>query len=236
VTGGIYVYDHVISGSGTLRPDAGNTLQIGTDGGAGTLRPGMSSDPTDPAKAGNLIGTLTVDGNLTLSGDSGGAVRLVLQLGAGAADYNDAAAFSEHLGAGDFNTWLTSADRGAFYDGLTAGNHDRLVVNGEFSIDAGGYIVVDNTDSGFNPQFGDVFNLIDWADLYQNNFDFGGDLRLGGALGDLSLPTLSGGLFYDTTLLESHGVLMVVPEPGRSLLLLAASAFLLLRRRRRMHD
>ncbi|WP_081452710.1 beta strand repeat-containing protein [Verrucomicrobium spinosum] len=236
VTGGIYVYDHVISGNGTLRPDAGNTLQIGTDGGAGMLRPGMSSDPADPAKAGNLIGTLTVDGNLTLSGDSGGAVRLVLQLGAGAADYNDAAAFSEHLGAGDFNTWLTSADRGAFYDGLTAGNHDRLVVNGEFSIDAGGYIVVDNADSGFNPQFGDVFNLIDWADLYQNDFDFGGDLRLGGALGDLSLPTLSGGLFYDTTLLESHGVLMVVPEPGRSLLLLAASAFLLLRRRRRMHD
>ena len=37
---------------------------------------------------------------------------------------------------------------------------------------------------------------------------------------DLMLPTLTSGLLWDTSLFQSYGALVVVPEPGRGMLLL----------------
>lgn len=225
-TGGSYTLESVVSGSGTLEAGAGGQILIE---GSGHLRPGLSSSQHVIATAGDGVGTLTVNGDLTLSG--GGADRLTLNLGvSGGADYNDAANFGANSGAG-FNSWLLT--QGDAYDAYTGGNHDRLVVNGDLGLEAGGYIRVENSGgSAYQPQYGDVFNLLDWTSLSDSGFNEGGTTRGGGLIGDLYLPSLPGHWFYNTSLFGSHGIIVVVPEPGRAGLLAAASVLLLLRRRR----
>ncbi|MBE2284104.1 MAG: autotransporter-associated beta strand repeat-containing protein [Prosthecobacter sp.] len=229
------VFDQTFSGSGTVVTDPAMSLIIGSDGGLGQLRPGMSSAPGNIATAGDQIGVLTVNGNLVLTGDATGATRLTLQMGAtGGADYNDAAGISASLGAGTFNSYVAS--QAAFYDSQTGGNHDRVNVSGSFSMDSGGIIRFTSTGSDYQPVMGDVFNLIDWTSVTSNGFDVGnsGSFRSGGLLGDLELPDLSlSGFVFDTSLFLSHGIIIVVPEPGRMSLLFGGLMLLFLRRRRR---
>lgn len=230
---GEYTYDGTFSGSGTV-VSGGSILTIGTDGCAGVLYPGMSSDAGDVGTAGDGIGMLTVNGSLVLSGDSTGANRLTLQMGdTGGADYNDSTNFAAHLGAGDFSTYLNS--QASFFDTLGGGNHDRLVVTGSFFMDSGGHITFFGGSSAYQPVMGDVFNLIDWASVAAQGFDVGGagGYRSGGMLGDLYLPDLSlSGLQYDTSLFTSYGIIVVVPEPVRTVLVMIGGLGLLLRRRR----
>ena len=88
---------------------------------------------------------------------------------------------------------------------------------------------------------GELFNLLDWVtavgfgSTYGTNFVTGirsqcGNESMGAQ--DLDLPTLSGGFTWDTSLFASHGVIIVVPEPGRALLLLLGLMALFFRRRR----
>jgi autotransporter-associated beta strand protein len=233
VAGGDYTLDTVVSGSGAI-VTGGGKFTVGTSGGTGVLRPGMSSNPSSVSTAGNLVGTLTVTGNLELAGHATGTNRLVLQLGAtNGADYNDATNFGAHLAAGTFSTYLQSqADT---YDTFTGGNHDRVVITGSLELHAGGHIVLSNNGgTDYAPTFGDIFNLLDWAEgmLVQNDFDFGPTNQTGGLQGDLDLPTLGGGFSFDTSLFASHGILVVVPEPGRALLLVLGLFCLAARRRR----
>ena len=222
-TAGDFTFDGPVSGSGTIETGSGSLI-IGTDGGEGVLRPGMSSDPTSISTVGDGIGVLTVNGNVVLAGSASGVDRLTLQMGAtNGADYNDATNISMHIGAGDLNTYLNS--QGSFYDTQTGGNHDRLVVSGSFTLNSGGHVTFTNNGvTDYQPVVGDVFNLIDWSTVTANGFNVGDDmnhLRGGGLLGDLALPDLSlSGLFYDTSLFSSYGIVVVVPEPGRMLLLL----------------
>lgn len=230
---GDFTFDGPVSGSGTVVTGTGSLI-IGTDGGAGTLRPGMSSDPSAIGTAGDGIGVLTVSGNLELAGDSSGAVRLTLQMGAtNGADYNDAGNFSAHLGAGDFSSYLNS--QATFFDSQKGGNHDRVTVSGSLTLHSGGLIsFTNNSGTDYQPEFGDVFNLLDWSTLTANGYSVGGEYRNGGVLGDLDLPDLSlSGLLYDTALFANYGIIVVVPEPSRALLLLVGLAGLALRRRRR---
>ncbi|MBN8419030.1 MAG: autotransporter-associated beta strand repeat-containing protein [Verrucomicrobia bacterium] len=233
-TSGDFTYDHTLSGSGTVEAGSG-TLYVGTNGGVGVLSPGMSSDPTNSSTAGDGIGVLTVNGNVVLAGDATGVDRLTLQMGAtNGADYNDAANVAAHMGAGDLTAYLNS--QGAFYDTQTGGNHDRLVVTGNFTLNSGGHVSFTSTASDYQPVVGDVFNLIDWSSVTANGFDVGngGNYRNGGLLGDLALPDLSlSGLVYDTSLFTSYGIVVVVPEPGRMCLLLFGLTALFCRRRRR---
>ncbi|MFZ2282104.1 MAG: autotransporter-associated beta strand repeat-containing protein [Prosthecobacter sp.] len=228
-------FDGPVSGSGTVVTGAGSLI-VGTNGGAGVLRPGMSSAPSSIGTAGDRIGVLTVDGNVMLTGSTSGVNRLTLQMGAAnGADYNDAANISMHMGAGDLSTYLNS--QGSFYDTQAGGNHDRLVVTGSFTLNAGGHVAFTSSGTDYQPVMGDVFNLIDWSSLTNNGFNLGSDgfnHRGGGLLGDLELPDLSlSGLFYDTSLFSSYGIIVVVPEPGRMMLLLFGLTALFCGHRRR---
>ncbi|MCF7788655.1 MAG: autotransporter-associated beta strand repeat-containing protein [Prosthecobacter sp.] len=231
---GDFTYDHTFSGSGTVEAGSG-TLYVGTDGGVGVLSPGMSSDPTNSGTAGDGIGVLTVNGNVVLAGDTTGVDRLTLQMGAtNGADYNDAANITAHSGIGDLGAYLNS--QGAFYDTQTGGSHDRLVVNGDLTLNSGGQVSFNSTVNDYQPVVGDVFNLIDWTSVTATGFDVGngGAYRGGGLLGDLALPDLSlSGLVYDTSLFTTYGIVVVVPEPGRMMLLLFGLTTLFLGRRRR---
>lgn len=231
-TAGDFIFDGPVSGAGTVVTGAGSLI-VGTDGGAGVLRPGMSSDPSNIATAGDRIGVLTVNGNVVLTGDATGAERLTLQMGAtNGADYNDAANFSAHIAAGNLSSYLNS--QAAFFDSQTGGNHDRLIVTGSFSMNSGGIISFTSSGGAYQPAMGDVFNLIDWSSVSANGFKVGGTWRTGGLLGDLELPDLGlSGLLYDTSLFANYGIIVVVPEPGRMTLLLLGVAALMCRRRRR---
>ena len=235
-TAGDFTFDGPVSGSGTVVTPATGSLIVGTDGGAGVLRPGMSSDPTNISTAGDGIGVLTVNGNVVLTGDTTGVDRLTLQMGAtNGADYNDAANVTYHMGAGDLTAYLNS--QGSFYDTQTGGNHDRLVVTDTMTLNSGGHVTFTSSPTDYQPVVGDVFNLIDWSTLTNNGFNLGADgfnHRGGGLLGDLALPDLSlSGLIYDTSLFSTYGIVVVVPEPGRMLLLLFGLTALFCGHRRR---
>jgi len=127
------------------------------------------------------------------------------------------------------------------WNSATPGNHDFVQVAGGLTINA------NRADSAFglgtvqlflnsytSPAMGDVFNLIDWAGALNGSatFNAGTGFSSGGAHGDFDLPTLTGGLAWDTSAFVSYGVVVVVPEPGRALFLLMGGIALAFRRRR----
>ncbi|MEE9404630.1 MAG: PEP-CTERM sorting domain-containing protein [Algisphaera sp.] len=73
--------------------------------------------------------------------------------------------------------------------------------------------------NGFMPAFGDTFDV----------FNAG---QISGSFSQLDLATLSSGLSFDTSQLETAGVLTVVPEPATAAVLGMLGAAGLLRRRR----
>lgn len=238
-TGAAYTSDAVISGTGAIG-GTGGTFTVGTNVGAissvGVLKPGGSSvlnSAAGAATVGNQTGTLSVLGNLVLAASGGARVdRAVLQVGA--TDRNAASAFFTTYG-GNATTWVDnlSTDFASYMTGSGTG-HDRIDVAGVLTLHNTGGVSV-TLNGGYTGVFGDVFNLLDWSTVDNtNSFTTGSRIRTGGETGlDLALPTLAAGLAWDTSLFQTHGVVVVVPEPGRGVLLLLAGAALVCRRRRR---
>ncbi len=80
-------------------------------------------------------------------------------------------------------------------DLASAASFDKLVVNGD--VDYGGLLELVLL-GGYMPAAGATFDLIDWTSTQSGAFDM------------LSLPMLAGSLEWDTSLLNSNGVLSVV--------------------------
>ena len=89
---------------------------------------------------------------------------------------------------------------------------------------------MDNT-LGYSFAFGDVFDLLDWGSINLDADGVGGfgNFNTGS---DLLLPSLVSGLSFDTSLFSSNGIIVVVPEPSRTLFLMLGLLGLMLRRRR----
>lgn len=237
-TGAAYTSDAVISGNGTIG-GTGATFTVGSNVGStntdGVLKPGSSSVVTGLGSAstvGDQTGTLTVLGDLVLAGSGARVDRAVLQVGT---TTNNAASTFTSYGS-DTVTWVDhiSTDFSSFLTG-NDGGHDLIATTGALTLNANGGITVAIT-GGYTGVFGDVFNLLDWSSLSTltlNGFTIGNRFRDGTETGlDLLLPTLGTGLVWDTSLFESQGVLVVVPEPTRALLLLIGAFAMIWRRRR----
>jgi autotransporter-associated beta strand protein len=179
--------------------------------------------------------TLVVQGAAGLTIAGGSQLRLSLTN----ATTNDAGILAA-LGAGAYVNALdhiTSASPAWVSGGpVDMADHDFLQITGGLQLGArngGGTVAV--LDNGYlaTAQSGDVFNLLDWAGLMSGSFASGSGFTTGGAHGDFDLPTLTGGLVWDTSAFTTHGVIVVVPEPSIMQFAFAGLAALLLRRRRR---
>ncbi|OYW21249.1 MAG: hypothetical protein B7Z52_01135, partial [Burkholderiales bacterium 12-64-5] len=250
------------TGTGTWVFSGANTYSSATNVNAGVLQAGKSG----VGQTGT--GAVTVAANASLSGTGvvrGSSFTLNANASLHAGDGTTAAdhgtltftpvsTASYNLAAGsktylDITTPTTndanfggftigSAEYNARVDGVSGvGGHDRLVFNGTSgTLTVAGNISV--LPSGYTPQAGDVFNLLDWATVLTTNFSgfsVGTNLRDGSDDNgsQFDLPDISGsGFFWDVSRFTTSGNIVVVPEPGRMSLLFFALGGLALRRRR----
>ena len=221
-----YTYGGIISGGGTVS----GSLNL-TSG--GSLRAGASSDPYVNATTGDQLGSLRFTQNLTMSSGSSAILQIM------SASYNDVGAIAAY-GNGTLATYLSDPGKATELNSYTylnsasgIANHDYVDVDGTFTWEGGSTITYELAAGG-SLTAGDVLNMWDWTSI-SGSYDLGLQLdsmqRTGGTLGDLVLPDIDG-LIYDLTLFESHGIIVVVPEPSKCLLLCAGFAALLIRRRR----
>ena len=110
-------------------------------------------------------------------------------------------------------------------------NHDYINVTGTFTLD-GTVKILENGTVGYAA--GQVFNVIDWANINATGFNAGSGFTAGGSFADFNLPNLSSlNLAWDTSAFTSYGILVIVPEVSRTLLLMLGLFGLMMRRRRR---
>lgn len=179
-----------------LSGNAGTISGIWLVGGVSVVKPGLASNSADRLTAGDQIGNLHFNGNLTLqTAATAGFPRLVLQL-AGAAGHVANALDFEAVSA--FASTVTTS-------------HDQITVSGILALDDGSTIRLETT-GGYVPELGDVFNLADWAQLNldANANGTGFDPSVASSF---DLPALPEGLFWNRSLFTTHGLLFISPEP-----------------------
>jgi autotransporter-associated beta strand protein len=197
----------IVAGTGVIQ---GNTAVANSVLINGSLRPGD--------EAGGSMGTLLVNGNLTL----GAAAITTLQ--AQRASYTAFNVLSIH--DSQYSTWNAGHTSDALYshllnDPVTTAQHDQLRVTGTFTINSGGKFVLANV--GYTPTAGDVFNLVDWSgaplSLNLGGIAYNGGLfRTGAETGtDLDLFQLGNGFLFDVSQFNTTGNLIVVQANSRQL-------------------
>lgn len=166
-----------------------------------------------------LGGIGTIGGNTTVNGTAGN--RAVLSPGTpGSGGGMGTLTFNQGLLLGVHSEMLFTV--GEAVSGPY--NVSDRVVAISLTIDSSTLIKV-FLDSLFTPdnQLSYTYNLFDWTTLTSD-----GDL-----VDQLQLPSLPSGSIWDTSLLNSQGIISIAPEPGRMVLLSMALMLGLLRRHRR---
>ena len=225
----------VVAGATTIG-DTGNALNLGI------LAPGIGNTTTS-----NENMTFSNAGGLTIA--SGSQVQLGITAATITASSvgTNTGAFLAGLGGtyADFQAYLTSTGSAASYNvAPTLANQDYINVSaGALSLGArfGPTVGEGNVNifsNGYNlsaAATGDLFNLFDWVGSLAGTAPGTGGANTftaGGAVGNIDLPTLTGGQIWDTSAFATHGIIVVVPEPSRLLLLMVGLLGLFFRRRR----
>ncbi|WP_176159412.1 beta strand repeat-containing protein [Prosthecobacter debontii] len=205
-------------GSGNLTAAASTVFGgIGSISGSLTTSGSISPGSFDASNV-SMIGQLTVG---TLTANTGSS--LFLQVGG--ATLIDADGVSAYLSSP--STFAVPASWTNSYESGTT-QHDQLYVSGSASPTLNSTITVSSSFlNSYNPSYGAIFQVVDWASLGTNNI---------AGTQTFNLPALTGGLSWNTDLFKSYGVLMVVgvvPEPSRLLLVMLGLLLVFARRRRR---
>ncbi len=248
----------VLSGTstytGATNVTGGSRLQVG-DGTSGALSGGgavnVSGSGSKLSGSGSIAGSTTISSgavlapgvgdtdtsNQTLTFTAGVSTLIVqdggkIQLGITTPTFQATGVFENGVFGGNESTALAflegsgSANLGA-WNSATPGNHDFINLgSGTLSLGtgAGTITVLSNGYGAGQAQVGDVFNLMDWAGIAGGSFN---------AATDFTLPDLtSASLSWDTSAFTTYGIIVVVPEPSRTVLLLVGLGGLLVRRRR----
>ena len=198
--------------TGAVTVSAGTLGGTGTVGGATTIQNGGTLNPGAPAVSGG-IGTLTFNNGVAL--ESGSALNL--QITGATFTSTDGFGWNEPGTAG-YQSYVIAHAGGS---GGTL--HDQLAITGAFIQATGAKITV--LPVSFTAEAGQIFNLIDWSDLPGSSVsgNLGPAIRDGSSDSefDLDLPDISAsGYAWDTSFFATHGVIVIVPEPSRTLLLL----------------
>ncbi|MFM7605297.1 MAG: beta strand repeat-containing protein, partial [Prosthecobacter sp.] len=214
-----------LSGSGSI---AGSTIL-----GSGTiLSPGRGDAQND-----NRTLTFTAASSTAIQVNNGAQIRLGISsptntnlltyLGDkflfNSTQYNTAVdLFNAQSGARDI--WNTAPTHAANHDFINlTGSGSNLQFNGT------GSILIQKVGSNTFTS-GQVFNLIDWTQMS------GADpVAMTFNTANLTLPDLSAsGLGWDSTAFTTYGIVVVTPEPSRTLFLMLGLLGLLMRRRRKV--
>lgn len=184
-----------------------------------TLNTGATISPGD--LAGREIGTLNISGNAIFRTGTEALmqVRLPTYNAPGSVDATDAnyASWIASLGSSEFSN--------ALRDLVTTQQHDMINVHsvsgaGTLEIQGGARITLIN--EGYTPKAGDIFHLFKTGSNGVNgllgNINVGSSfIRTGAETGtDLTLFELGGNFRWDTSLLNTLGVLVVVTQNGSS--------------------
>ncbi|MCX6857127.1 MAG: autotransporter-associated beta strand repeat-containing protein [Verrucomicrobia bacterium] len=236
LTGGTLLINNTTgSGTGT---GAVNTLSGTTLGGTGTLSPGSGNSISI---AGSLApGTPTTNsgvGTLTFTPASGDATFM-----SPATSTLDFQLLTQGL-HGYSATYNLDGTLSTLTGSYVGGGNDRLIFNGGSSANKLDFTNLGTANfnvtfgSGYTPAANDLFDLLDWTNLTgigNGNLNNEASAIAGLTLAQLDLPTLSGGLLWDTSFWTSHGVIgiVVVPEPSRVLMLALGLSALIMRRSR----
>lgn len=220
-----------LSGSGSI---AGSTV-IGS---GGVLAPGDGNPDTSNA-------TLTFSAATTsLTVADTGSIHLSLT-SADSTDTGFAAWFHANPGgtAADYVTsvgGIANTGAGTSWNDIHSGSHDFIsaadtIVLGSTNTTDKRVVVSLNNLNGVT--YGSVFNLMDWSTLGLTHDDSAlsamGAFNVANNLQLQDISSISPGLAWDTSLFDSYGIIVVVPEPGRLLFLMLGLLGLLARRRRR---
>jgi autotransporter-associated beta strand protein len=215
------------TGTGSVSVASGATL-----GGSGTISPSGS-------------GAITVAGNVApgTPGVNNDVGTLTLSPASGNASFTSTATLDFELSTNGLHGYSVTYNLDGTLDNIsgiyTAGGNDMLVFNGgalgnslDFTNLAAGSINV-MLGSGYVAMMNDLFDLFDWVNLSgTGTLNNQGSAIAGLSESQLNLPTLSGGLSWDTTKFTTFGVIAVVPEPSRLVFLALGLGVLCLRRRR----
>lgn len=228
---GTLVLTHTSNSYGSTTVSEG-TLQVGLNG-VGTTGLGVTFVAQNATLAGSgtvtafnpAVTTHIVEGNLS-PGDLGGAAVGNLKF-QGNLSLAATAVTTIQLGS--------PTTPGVTYDQITGvSSNDTIILDGSINAAEAG----DGFFGGYVGAAGDTWQiLMDWTTLNLASFNVGTNMRTGvDGLdeGDLDLPTLGAGLFWDVSNFATNGSVQIsaVPEPGRAMLLLIGVAGLVLRRRR----
>ena len=226
VNGGTLLVNNT-TGSGT-GSGAVSVSNVGTVlGGNGTIGGDLTVNAgalIAPGSAASTAGTLTIGGStVVIAGNGVAENRLNF-------DYTNATGNVPGLTPA---TW--SSYSGALLTGNGGQSNDLLNFTASttsLTWNTGGKISLNQIGSAYSWVQGDVFNLLDWTALGDSGNGAG---SIGGSFNsavDFNLPTLTGGLAWDTSRFVTTGAIAVVPEPSRALLLLFGFMALFFRRRR----
>jgi autotransporter-associated beta strand protein len=217
-----------IDSSPWIQVDSGATLNVSGLAGGYTYA---------PSGTGVISGSGTIQGSLNI-----GAGK-VLKPGT-TSDPGNIATAGDGIGTltvtGNLTFNPSSLSTVAEFKILSPSSADQINIGGSLALDANSNIVVtfDNANP-FTQAAGQSWTLMDWVgSLNAAGFNPGANNRTGnnadGNEGNLDLPELSSGLFWQVENFSGSGSLTIsiVPEPGRALLFVCGLATILFRRRR----